>query len=116
MFKNPLWYTGRIRRLEYNLSTAIFIAFIIAGLFAIINWDLVAPNWAFAGLLPGLWFLYMQRIKRCHDLGKGGWYMFTFFAGFKLMLEVGEIGPNQYGADPKANEVIADNRILDDIK
>jgi uncharacterized membrane protein YhaH (DUF805 family) len=47
-------------------------------------------------------FLFIQGVKRMHDVGSSGWCLLIPFYGFVLLLSDGTPGPNEYGADPKA--------------
>jgi len=101
MFKNPFSFEGRIRRLEFGLSIIIqIILFVIvelisiplgkAGLFILL-----------ALLIPLYWFIWAQGAKRCHDLGKSGWWQIIPFYGLFMLFQNGETGENGYGSDPK---------------
>jgi uncharacterized membrane protein YhaH (DUF805 family) len=100
MFQNPFSFDGRIRRLEYGLSILAYIVFYLiqialiqAGTVGIIIW-LVA-------LVPVLWFLWAQGAKRCHDLGRSGWFQLIPFYGFVMLFSEGDTGMNEYGSNPK---------------
>ena len=103
MFKNVFGIRGRIRRKEYCL-TALAIAIPMAIFNAIIE------NGGGAGLLALITIPYIvlgyiglaQSIKRCHDLGHSGWWVFIPLYGFWLIFQPGQEGDNEYGADPKA--------------
>ena len=49
--------------------------------------------------------IFLQMIKRCHDMGKSGWFSLIGLipvAGILLLLlSPGVVGPNKYGNDPK---------------
>jgi uncharacterized membrane protein YhaH (DUF805 family) len=87
MFKNPFSFQGRIRRTEYALSIiiAVLINTFTLGL----------------GIFLTLPFMIAQNTKRCHDLGKSGWWQLIPFFGLFLLFENGQFGVNQYGANPK---------------
>ena len=100
MFKNPFVFFGRIRRKEYGLSVLIFfVALCFFG--AQIEESDNEMNIYMLTLLPIFWFRFAQGAKRCHDLGNSGWYQIIPFYGFWLLLEDGQMGPNQYGDNPK---------------
>ena len=99
MFSNPFVFYGRIRRLEYGLSLLIFL---FAAAFIIVRSDDDNEIYLLA-LFPLVWFRYAQGAKRCHDLGNSGWWQLIPFYGFWLLLEDGQMGPNQYGENPKDN-------------
>jgi uncharacterized membrane protein YhaH (DUF805 family) len=100
MFNNPFVFYGRIRRMEYGLSVLIFIAVLI---FIVAQGSHHHHDIYFLALFPLGWFRYAQGAKRCHDLGNSGWWQLIPFYGFWLLLEDGNIGPNQYGENPKDN-------------
>lgn len=109
MFKNPFSFEGRIRRLEYLISSIlstiaaqflIFFAFAglvahgISGMFFLL----------FLGYIPLLWFAISQNAKRCHDRGNSGWYQLIPLYILFLLFAPGEIGDNRFGEDPKESE------------
>lgn len=104
MFKNPFSYDGRIRRTEYGLSFIIFIVARVIGVF--ISAESSSDGVFFIFLIPTLWFLYAQGAKRCHDLGKNGWWQLIPFYGFWMIFQDGEPGTNEYGDNPKGIQVI----------
>jgi uncharacterized membrane protein YhaH (DUF805 family) len=113
MFQKPFSFTGRIRRLEYGLSQVIvFVLFIFivlpfGGLF------ITNPILFFLFGAVANWFLIMQGVKRCHDLGNSGWYMFIPFYGLMMLFSDGELGSNRYGPNPKGLErppILASNQ------
>ncbi len=87
MFKNPFSFQGRIRRTEYALSIIITV--------------LINSFTLGLGIFITLPFMLAQNTKRCHDLGKSGWWQLIPFYGLLLLFEDGQIGFNQYGANPK---------------
>jgi uncharacterized membrane protein YhaH (DUF805 family) len=106
MFKNPFSFQGRIRRLEYGLSTIIYYV-----VFLLLNVMLpkteagtVAPTSALillAALIPLGWFVLAQGAKRCHDKGQSGWYQLIPFYSLLLIFSDGNYGVNEYGPNPK---------------
>jgi uncharacterized membrane protein YhaH (DUF805 family) len=126
-------FHGRIGRLHYFLGTLIATAlpsvigpiatlFLLPGLFMIFAGG-VAGQSSFSALgvaliiLPllvvfgtALVCLYLSlafAVRRFHDLGKSGWWLFAalipiynFYLGLGLLTERGAIGPNKYGDDP----------------
>lgn len=69
---------------------------------------------AYAGMVLSGALLFVPSlaviVRRLHDVGKSGWwYLICFvplgvFYFLYLMLSAGQVGPNQYGEDPKAAE------------
>jgi uncharacterized membrane protein YhaH (DUF805 family) len=108
MFKNPFSFEGRIRRTEYGLSFIIFVIakvitqFIAVGIAGTNSSDMsgavVLSN---IFLIPFLWFLWAQGAKRCHDVGKNGWWQIIPFYPIYLIFGEGIKGENEYGEDPK---------------
>lgn len=114
MFKNPFSFEGRIRRTEYGLSFIIFVVVRV-----IINFIAVAMvsnsyssdisgvvGLSFLFSIPLLWFLWAQGAKRCHDVGNSGWWQLIPFYALWLLFQDGQPGQNQYGDNPKGNQVI----------
>lgn len=107
---------GRARRREYwmytlataLLSLTISIVFGILGfaadIFSTIG-SLLSALLSLALLLPGI----TLAIRRLHDIGKSGWYLFIAliplvgaFILLYFLVTAGTVGPNEYGEDPKA--------------
>jgi len=99
MFNNVFSFDGRIRRLEYGISIIIY------GVIAFILDQIVKNNdsltWIYIAFIPMLWFLIAQNTKRCHDVGRSGWYQLIPLYGIYLLFADGESGNNQYGLNPK---------------
>ena len=95
-------FGGRARRKEfwiflvfnmlfaYGLQILAFAAEVPALLF-------LAVIYTFAVLIPGI----AVSIRRMHDIGKSGWYLFIPIYSFLLAVIEGEKEENQYGKDPK---------------
>ena len=98
MFSNPFSFDGRIRRMEFGIS---FIIYSIVFLF--LNVIISISGKTFFGLvyIPLLWFNWAQAAKRCHDLGKNGWWQIIPFYIFWLIFQDGQSGSNKYGYNPK---------------
>ncbi|MFI1745691.1 DUF805 domain-containing protein [Thalassobellus sediminis] len=113
MFKNPFSFKGRIRRTEYGLSYLIYAIFtsIINGIAESIEngFEIVI---ILILLIPMLWFLWAQGAKRCHDRGNSGWYQIIPFYALWMLLANSEVGPNEYGDNPKG---IGNGSEIDDI-
>ncbi len=99
MFKKPFSFEGRIRRLEYGLSYLIFIGSVV--FFSIIS-DLSSyTSFLGLGIIPMIWFMLAQVVKRCHDRGNSGWYLLIPFYRIILVFAESDYGPNKYGPNPK---------------
>ncbi|WDF63340.1 DUF805 domain-containing protein [Flavobacterium sp. KACC 22763] len=108
MYKNTLLnnyanFKGRARRKEYwmfgPLSILIYFALIVLGFIPIIGtvFFILAGIFILGIMVP----LFAVAVRRMHDVGKSGWYMFIPIYSLILACTEGEKGPNQYGADPK---------------
>ena len=98
MFRDPFSFEGRIRRTEYGFTLLIYAAswFVVAAV--------MSGNGSQIGLLlliPTFWFLWAQGAKRCHDRGNSGWWQIIPFYYLVLLFGDGDLGPNQYGTNPK---------------
>lgn len=102
MFQNIFSFDGRIRRLEFGLS---YLAMSVLGQFL----QFVRPSGDNKTLLflflllyiPMMYIQFAQGTKRCHDLGRSGWYMLIPFYIFWMLFADGDYGPNEYGPNPK---------------
>lgn len=124
MFKAPFSFEGRIRRIEYFLSS------LLAGVVGSIVWVVAfasmfagvamgspeaAAGGSFIAILLGVifwaaiaWFGLAQGVKRLHDLDKSGWLILLclvpivgWLFGLYMLFADGTVGPNQFGPDPK---------------
>ncbi len=99
MFKRPFSFQGRIRRLEFVISTIMPIPVVLAN--GIYYSPQLPPWYSGVALLPFLWLHLAQGVKRCHDLGKPWWwFLIPFFVLWMLFAE-GELRVNEYGPAPK---------------
>jgi len=99
MFQNIFSFNGRIRRTEYGLTRII----VLTVYFLLIMTMREDEGFEALGLvyIPMLWILLAQGAKRCHDLGKSGWFQIIPFYGLWLLFESGNRYPNEYGYNPK---------------
>lgn len=86
--------------MEYGISLLVYLVPA-----TIVN-HILERNPDDAGLLglvyiPLFWILLAQGAKRCHDLGKNGWWQIIPFFSFALLFIDGEPGSNEYGENPK---------------
>ena len=51
--------------------------------------------------IPFLWFFWAQGAKRCHDMGKSGWWQLIPFFPFVMIFKEGDSHSNEYGDNPK---------------
>ena len=122
MFSRPFSFLGRIRRLEYCISIfiwlilcsniigadnsshliAYFITFPIYDLIWLMLFIITNNSFFYLILLlPISWFVIAQGIKRCHDLGRSGWYQLVPFYVLRMLFEEGDPYINKYGHNPK---------------
>lgn len=98
MFKNPFSFNGRIRRTEFGISFIIYLVVYFITL-SVISGD--GANKIFGLLvIPTVWFLWAQAAKRCHDLGKSGWWQIIPFYVFWLLFQKGQPFDNEYDVGP----------------
>ena len=105
-------FTGRARRSEYWYFALVnLLISIVLGVIDYAIGSSIGPNlgifrliYSLVVLVPSLAVL----VRRLHDIGKSGWFMFVSLipiAGIiwllVLLCKEGDLGPNQYGADPK---------------
>ncbi|MDF2454034.1 MAG: hypothetical protein K0R51_27 [Cytophagaceae bacterium] len=91
MFKAPFSFNGRIKRGEYILSFVIYVV-------SAITFSALSEAIPLIGLVlfPVLWFLWAQGAKRCHDIGRNGWYQIIPFYFVVLMSTPSDMGLNKY--------------------
>jgi uncharacterized membrane protein YhaH (DUF805 family) len=115
VFENYANFSGRARRSEYwyyalmNLIFAVLAMVIdnVAGLnFGSLPYGWIYMAYGLAVLLPGL----AVAVRRLHDVGKSGWFMFIILVPLigaiwilVLLFTAGNHGENNYGADPKSS-------------
>jgi uncharacterized membrane protein YhaH (DUF805 family) len=101
MFKNPFSFNGRISRLEYGLSNLIFLVPHVLIMPYMDHSELSEQLISIIIYILLLWFVFAQDAKLCHDRGANGWWQLLPFYGLILLFYNGNIGPNEYGDDPK---------------
>ena len=101
LFSNPFSFEGRIGRTEFVISVILFS---IIGTYLRNNYLDLMPSveyyLALLGWFPLNWFILAQATKRCHDLGKIGWWQFVPFYVLWLLFQSGQRGSNYYGRNP----------------
>lgn len=109
--KNYATFSGRARRKEYWM----FFLFVLIG--QGVCWLLALLLGKIGFILPGLFGLFILIpnlaviVRRLHDLGKGGGWIFIVLVPvigqiwfLILMLTAGESNANRFGPDPKAGD------------
>ncbi len=120
-------FEGRARRTEYWMFTLFYMLMLVATMFLMmIGGDAAASmgsilflGVALVHLIPGI----SVAVRRLHDTGKSGWlYLVGFIplVGSIILLVFfcteGQVGPNEYGPDPKDFDIDAPiEGVLDDI-
>jgi uncharacterized membrane protein YhaH (DUF805 family) len=97
MFKKPFSFIGRIRRLEYGLTVIAYVALIL-GVQAM---DAIGMRFVNLLTLPAIFMLWAQGAKRCHDLGKNGWWQIIPLYVIVLIFQPGTGELNEYGYPPR---------------
>ena len=95
MFQAPFYMGGRIARLEYAISFLIWI-----GVDVLCNILLGSPGQNIIyGIISIVLFVFIicQGAKRCHDIGKSGWWQTIPFYFIWLLIAKGNEGENEYG-------------------
>ena len=92
-------WLGRARRWEY-LPVAIVCNVILRTLSQVKEPDVGV---IILSVIIGI-VLIIESIRRLHDLGKSGWWIFSFIIPFVWLMTwcKGQSGPNEYGPDPRA--------------
>ena len=94
MFKKPFSFNGRIRRTEFAITFLIYVVFYVIILVATTG-NIRMPIFALL-YIPLVWFAWAQSAKRCHDVGKSGWWQIIPFYIFWLLFQKGDPWANQY--------------------
>ncbi|CAZ97842.1 DUF805 domain-containing protein [Zobellia galactanivorans] len=106
VLQNYAGFGGRARRKEYWMfflfNTLIsYGLLILAGLLEIPALGFLYMIYAFGVLIPSI----AVAIRRMHDVGKSGWFILVPIYNLILACTDSEKGDNQYGPNPKAEEV-----------
>lgn len=103
MLKHRFSFNGRIRRLEYAVSLAVYLVLFVAINMMNLMGMKYYNNTAYlmVAQLALFWCFLAQGSKRCHDLDRPGWWQVVPFYGLWLLLKDGQARPNKYGNDPK---------------
>ncbi len=89
-------FEGRARRKEFWTYSLVFGA---------VSWVVIASSvlGTVGPILSAVLAIAMiaVAIRRMHDVGKSGWFCLIPIYNLILALTAGDVGPNEYGADPK---------------
>lgn len=102
-------FEGRARRSEYWYFT-LFSTIISWGLSYMgiaMDFPWISIIYSFGVILPSI----AVGVRRMHDVGKSGWYILIPIYNLILACTDSEVGPNQYGPNPKG---IGNNDNYDD--
>ena len=106
-------FNGRARRKEFWMFFLFFIILIygMAFLGALIGsiGPILSVVLYFVLIIPYIAVL----IRRMHDVGKSGWFMLIPIYNLILALTAGDVGPNEYGPDPKGGAGDISDHLVD---
>jgi len=95
-------FKGRARRAEFWYFYLLWVAtFVVLGI--------IAGYVSFVSYIAGLFFIgtiipvIALSVRRMHDTGHSGWWMFVPLMNIIYTFTAGTSGPNTYGADPKTH-------------
>ena len=99
-----------IRGLILGVAGNVLTVLIVSLLTALLDFDGMILSMIPASVLSivMIFFGLTLNIRRCHDLGKSGWYVLAIFfiiPGLFLLFKKGTVGPNKYGPDPLENNL-----------
>lgn len=106
LFQFPFSFKGRIRRKEFFLTHLLSYVFhnILLSCIAFVDSDLLLGviSVLYVTCFPFLlWIYFAQGSKRCHDVGKSGWFQFIPLYIIFLFFLDSERRENKYGVCPK---------------
>lgn len=96
-------FKGRARRSEYWYFTLVNVLISIVLTIVEINMGTTFINtvYSLAVLVPSI----AVGVRRMHDVGKSGWFLLIPIYNLILACTDGQVGPNEYGPDPKRPEL-----------
>jgi len=105
VLQNYVNFEGRARRSEYwyffLFNIIISVALTRVAMMTNSKVSFLSNIYALATFLPAL----AVTIRRMHDVGKSGWFCLIPIYNIILCATAGDVGDNEYGADPKAEEI-----------
>ncbi len=103
VFKNYANFKGRARRSEY--WSFVLLNFIATLVVSFVFRKLHHPGLSIFYTLGTLVPAFAVTIRRLHDTGRSGWWMWAPFYNLILLCTPGMPGPNGYGSDPKGDGI-----------
>lgn len=101
VLQNYAVFSGRARRKEYWYFVLfnVIISILINILFG--QRSTAEMLYSLAILIPSI----AVGVRRMHDVGKSGWFLLIPIYNLVLAVTEGDTGPNEYGDDPKEEEI-----------
>jgi uncharacterized membrane protein YhaH (DUF805 family) len=115
VLKNYVGFSGRARRTEYWMFVlfhliAVVVLSVLDGLVFQDGQGYLTPAYVLLSILPTLAVV----VRRLHDTGRSGWWylisLVPLVGGIVLLVftvSEGNMGPNEYGDDPKQASLVA---------
>ncbi len=103
VLQNCFVFNGRARRSEYWYFVLFnyMILFSFAFIGGLIQMPLLSSIYSLAVFIPTV----AVSVRRMHDVGKSGWYCLIPIYNLILACQEGYRGNNEYGPDPKADNL-----------
>jgi len=107
-------FEGRSRRKEYWYFVLVnmIIQYGLIGLSGVLNLPFLAilsSVYALGVFIPSISAI----IRRMHDVGKSGWFCLIPIYNLVLACTDSQAGTNQYGPNPKSNELDVADHLID---
>ena len=99
-------FNGRARRKEYWMYYLFYVILCTVAnvIDRVIGMQVLSGLLGLALLVPTL----AVGVRRIHDTGKSGWFILVPFYNLYLLITEGDKGDNEYGADPKLEDVASE--------
>jgi len=118
VLNNYYGFTGRARRSEYwyfvliNFFNSVLTSYMdvaFGTFYESYGIGLFNGVYALVVLIPNI----AVSIRRMHDVGKSGWYVLIPIYNIVLAATPGIVGENEYGTDPKNEDIDSANEIIE---
>ncbi len=106
VLKKYATFSGRARRKEYWYFTLFSV--LISVVLSLSKINLLDTLYSMAVLVPTI----AVGVRRMHDINKSGWYCLIPIYNLILACRKGTEGPNEYGNDPKLEELLEEVQII----